>query len=247
MRDKRRIIPALAGNTVTRMMRPKRSRDHPRSRGEYLGVKFPFADAFGSSPLSRGIHGHEGAAHRPRRIIPALAGNTDDDFGAPSGGRDHPRSRGEYRAASAVRIISGGSSPLSRGIQRLPDIPHHRYGIIPALAGNTVLTGTRRSRARDHPRSRGEYLAKLSAVQTDLGSSPLSRGILYRLYRNEARGGIIPALAGNTARSPTPRRPPRDHPRSRGEYWVLAGWVGFQEGSSPLSRGIHPRTLPGSQ
>ena len=53
--------------------------------------------------------------------------------------------------------ISTGSSPLSRGIP-LGILPAFTSdGIIPALAGNTLIERHIRFSFRDHPRSRGEY------------------------------------------------------------------------------------------
>ena len=49
------IIPALAGNTSPAAEPSSRSRDHPRSRGEYKGVYRVTGSLEGSSPLSRGI------------------------------------------------------------------------------------------------------------------------------------------------------------------------------------------------
>ena len=139
--------------------------------------------------------------------------------------------------------------------------PSHppRQGIIPALAGNTRAShpclhrGPDHPRSRgeytneinvgqcvlpDHPRSRGEYLLWLTTVPVHVGSSPLSRGILFRSEVFVEGPGIIPALAGNT-KSPTPTPPViRDHPRSRGEYAIPAAISSSYMGSSPLSRGI---------
>ena len=134
-----RIIPALAGNT-----RPRRRRfpgwwDHPRSRGEYVGIASSSAEHVGSSPLSRGIQIRVTRQISYRRIIPALAGNTPHRIWKQRKRRDHPRSRGEY-AGGLDNIRRGfGSSPLSRGIPRTdrPILGPHR--IIPALAGNTRL------------------------------------------------------------------------------------------------------------
>ena len=50
--------------------------DHPRSRGEYIGVAIALFGVPGSSPLSRGILGHNLRRLANHRIIPALAGNT---------------------------------------------------------------------------------------------------------------------------------------------------------------------------
>ena len=91
------IIPALAGNTLRRIIHQRERRDHPRSRGEYRLPKETPYRVGGSSPLSRGIHPSPTYRARIRRIIPALAGNTYQPPPAPQSGRDHPRSRGEYR------------------------------------------------------------------------------------------------------------------------------------------------------
>ena len=213
----------------------------------------------GSSPLSRGIPGVAAHPLHPRRIIPALAGNTCSRNRADMRRKDHPRSRGEYRTARQHKRRTSGSSPLSRGIRhRLPRIP---------------------ARPVDHPRSRGEYSRVRVRRRSSYGSSPLSRGIPGYKHKKPLIQGIIPALAGNThppaarnwahqGSSPLsrgiPRRPgrtvkcswiipalagnthpiivsdefPPDHPRSRGEY-LFSGAMGIgNAGSSPLSRGI---------
>ena len=71
------------------------------------------------------------------------------------------------------------------------------------------------------------------------GSSPLSRGILSCHPIKLGALGIIPALAGNTAGLGKGLYEVGDHPRSRGEYDALGAGAGSDDGSSPLSRGIH--------
>ena len=71
-----RIIPALAGNTAFHLQLDVWSRDHPRSRGEYRGIRAHGRGMAGSSPLSRGIPLRLQWRLRSRGIIPALAGNT---------------------------------------------------------------------------------------------------------------------------------------------------------------------------
>ena len=111
----------------------------------------------GSSPLSRGIQSV--VASRPGRlgIIPALAGNTALYILGGPARADHPRSRGEYAVSHLGRLVSGGSSPLSRGILGLRLLTTALTRIIPALAGNTRLSGLASWESPDHPRSRGEY------------------------------------------------------------------------------------------
>ena len=131
-----------------------------------------------------------------------------------------------------------GSSPLSRGIPGVvrEDIPGR--GIIPALAGNTTTAASMNSSERDHPRSRGEYASPRQPPPTRHGSSPLSRGIHWDRGHQGSRGGIIPALAGNTISCMTHFQSPSDHPRSRGEYEFVRRLRRDGLGSSPLSRGI---------
>ena len=237
-----RIIPALAGNTgVTNPSRRART-DHPRSRGEYSRNRIKFRQGAGSSPLSRGIqimHVRESLADR---IIPALAGNTAAHVTAGRHRWDHPRSRGEYWVQSVGMDSCRGSSPLSRGILRIPHRPSRLRRIIPALAGNTRPPINPGQSQRDHPRSRGEYAVGGTQPREPRGSSPLSRGIQAGESTRGLTGGIIPALAGNTRQPGEQVHRCGDHPRSRGEYRADRAEALLEQGSSPLSRGI-PRGL----
>ena len=71
-----RIIPARAGFTGPRVLRPWWPPDHPRSRGVYAGIGRDRAGYAGSSPLARGlpVDGEHGEVLL--RIIPARAGFT---------------------------------------------------------------------------------------------------------------------------------------------------------------------------
>ena len=213
-----RIIPALAGNTTSMPTPMMTSTDHPRSRGEYRGRRGRYSRAFGSSPLSRGIHRHSHVQGQPGRIIPALAGNTSLDPPAKNFGGDHPRSRGEYATNLDTFKIAHGSSPLSRGIPPGGPAVDDTRGIIPALAGNTPSQVKTYPSCPDHPRSRGEYGRTVLSFNGGSGSSPLSRGILSASAPTSFWRRIIPALAGNTRDDDQHDCHRRDHPRSRGEY-----------------------------
>ena len=172
-----RIIPALAGNTMSLPMPLPWVPDHPRSRGEYNLIVLSPQIAQGSSPLSRGILRERCCRVQLSRIIPALAGNTLSHSPTRMRTRDHPRSRGEYYHHGADGGQLFGSSPLSRGIPPTARWWATRPGIIPALAGNTLRQSPRRRIRRDHPRSRGEYNILRDPLIRNEGSSPLSRGI----------------------------------------------------------------------
>ena len=233
-----RIIPALAGNTCSPSVSTLARVDHPRSRGEYASVGTGGPAPHGSSPLSRGILAMGVLRFLPRRIIPALAGNTVPRSDRASVIADHPRSRGEYPRATSAAAPSAGSSPLSRGIRCRDRAFWRAFRIIPALAGNTTLQRARTWTPGDHPRSRGEYGVAALPVARSWGSSPLSRGIPDACVYPPLAARIIPALAGNTSATMPVPRSRTDHPRSRGEYTRSEETIMMQPGSSPLSRGI---------
>ena len=111
---------------------------------------------------------------------------------------------------------------------------------VPACAGFTSGTRSRRSRTWDHPRSRGVYHNNGKFRIAFRGSSPLARGLLALELGQGPGERIIPARAGFTPRRWTPPRPPRDHPRSRGVYNPHWEHGIVAEGSSPLARGLQP-------
>ena len=172
----------------------------------------------GSSPLARGTQNIESEAVARVRLIPARAGNTGSTVLAAGGLQAHPRSRGEHQSSPVNSNVSSGSSPLARGTpnDRKPSRAAHR--LIPARAGNTVGGHGVESFLSAHPRSRGEHVWWSWCVVLPFGSSPLARGTLRRRLEHPAVRRLIPARAGNTATSRTPRIPISAHPRSRGEH-----------------------------
>ena len=109
---------------------------------------------------------------------------------------------------------------------------------VPACAGFTSGTRSRRSRTWDHPRSRGVYDRDFKAAGDVLGSSPLARGLRYRQHVPAQGLRIIPARAGFTRGRPTRPSRGRDHPRSRGVYHMRFSFQRVVLGSSPLARGL---------
>ena len=198
-----RIIPARAGFTRDHRLRRPVGPDHPRSRGVYT---LPYGSVLrrqGSSPLARGLRQPAAAGTLRPGIIPARAGFTPAGERPRWRGRDHPRSRGVYRATGKPVMLYAGSSPLARGLR-------HRYEGASAPAP-------------DHPRSRGVYGKLPREALRSRGSSPLARGLPERQFFQHVVEGIIPARAGFTRHEPQNDRHTQDHPRSRGVYlWVRA-------------------------
>ena len=70
------IIPAYAGSTLDVQDRLTSWRDHPRIRGEHLGLAARRVEAGGSSPHTRGAPGCGLVQVAGEGIIPAYAGST---------------------------------------------------------------------------------------------------------------------------------------------------------------------------
>ena len=71
-----RIIPAYAGSTARSIPSTSRSWDHPRIRGEHVGLDIGDRLEGGSSPHTRGAHSYDPSMGIRTRIIPAYAGST---------------------------------------------------------------------------------------------------------------------------------------------------------------------------
>ena len=156
-RRRNRIIPARAGFTGmmgrsgTSPMDHPRSRgvytyaavrgqdhgDHPRSRGVYADPEEIRVTVYGSSPLARGLHDRVRFRGTRARIIPARAGFTRGNWGNRKVRADHPRSRGVYGGCSCPPTVTGGSSPLARGLRFSMWCQYWTRRIIPARAGFT--------------------------------------------------------------------------------------------------------------
>ena len=138
-----------------------------------------------------------------------------------------------------------GSSPLARGLLATHGGVIDVAGIIPARAGFTCMTMLGIMNVKDHPRSRGVYMATTVTVMMVAGSSPLARGLLTTTTRSRWPRGIIPARAGFTRGMQSTPSTMRDHPRSRGVYGGDVGIDGYRGGSSPLARGLRDAMAKG--
>ena len=136
--QKRRIIPACAGNTLSILCALSNRSNHPRLRGEYIYLLQLSKYGVGSSPLARGILNRCVCKSYISRIIPACAGNTKSDKYCQNLYWDHPRLCGEYAEGMALKDCLIGSSPLVRGILLFDILRSSTLRIIPACAGNTA-------------------------------------------------------------------------------------------------------------
>ena len=173
-----RLIPAHAGKTYSSAPTTRRSRAHPRSRGENARRWAHRSSQTGSSPLTRGKPDDVDGFHVGPGLIPAHAGKTVASGWNVAGGQAHPRSRGENAISMASVTSDCGSSPLTRGKPAREDGELSSSGLIPAHAGKTPPVRPTRAASRAHPRSRGENLLRSYPARTTAGSSPLTRGKL---------------------------------------------------------------------
>ena len=193
-------------------------RDHPRIRGEHTPEVCDGQECEGSSPHTRGALECRTEAIDNSRIIPAYAGSTRRSPARRIRLPDHPRIRGEHVGGFLCVGVHLGSSPHTRGAQKLGDAVGCARGIIPAYAGSTRTAAWRSRRAGDHPRIRGEHDPNRSFGEKMAGSSPHTRGAPATKSELKGIDRIIPAYAGSTAARRCFSLCSRDHPRIRGEH-----------------------------
>ena len=174
------------------------------------------------------------------RESPWRAGSTGRRAGAPLGGRDHPRGRGEHDTAVKVNAVGNGSPPRARGAQALQPDGHRRPRITPAGAGSTCVRRRSRARTRDHPRGRGEHKVGHGTRTQGLGSPPRARGAQLRRGPDQPQRGITPAGAGSTGRAARRSWASSDHPHGRGEHGDDQMDVGLAAGITPAGAGSTP-------
>ena len=151
--------------------------------------------------------------------------------------RDHPRVCGEHSVVPLALESSAGSSPRMRGTLGVGVRRNVGNGIIPAYAGNTIVTFAQWTTARDHPRVCGEHGLAATARWGRTGSSPRMRGTLRQSIFFVPPHGIIPAYAGNTRHSQPWQSNLWDHPRVCGEHYGVSPFTPCALGSSPRMRG----------
>ena len=231
------LIPARAGSTRRYVAVGPNDGAHPRSRGEHSHVRVFCLCHAGSSPLARGAQNVPDQHYVLIGLIPARAGSTPNLPAYRSLPRAHPRSRGEHTSVTVPSLMCMGSSPLARGAPITAPTLLAQIGLIPARAGSTTRLASPLSRARAHPRSRGEHTPSELNSMDAKGSSPLARGALLDFVHRIQRRGLIPARAGSTPARVSRRPRRRAHPRSRGEHMLENVSTDLLWGSSPLARG----------
>ena len=191
----------------------------------------------GSSPRVRGTPETAPQDRRPRRFIPACAGNTRRTVRQWFQPTVHPRVCGEHGAIGIEVCVPNGSSPRVRGTRHRRPLWGRCQRFIPACAGNTRAGPAGADLEPVHPRVCGEHGLRRGLSRPRGGSSPRVRGTQER-HPSRRRGfRFIPACAGNTPRESVPRNRSTVHPRVCGEHNLAVGEKDRKTGSSPRVRG----------
>ena len=236
-RDRRRIIPARAGQTGRRARRVEQGPDHPRACGANTAHEVKTCRKHGSSPRVRGKLILLALPPRPIRIIPARAGQTISLSGTLRRRADHPRACGANQRRAFFRRFQHGSSPRVRGKLRDCAWFSAEPRIIPARAGQTCRGVACICIEPDHPRACGANVSAMDLLRFALGSSPRVRGKRSWRRSTPIAPRIIPARAGQTSGHPAWSVPGTDHPRACGANASGPNGPVGAFGSSPRVRG----------
>ena len=231
------ITPAFAGKAPRLWWLRTGSWDHPRVRGEGHSSAMKTRPKVGSPPRSRGRHDRRELIDGVAGITPAFAGKAMRHWRTPRRWRDHPRVRGEGCMEIEIGKVYSGSPPRSRGRHAGDGLGGLRGGITPAFAGKAGAPSPDTPTDRDHPRVRGEGENVIIGGSFGGGSPPRSRGRLVSSPGQFSDRGITPAFAGKAGRQRGEDDGRRDHPRVRGEGYLVILDVFMVMGSPPRSRG----------
>ena len=108
-----------------------------------------------------------------------------------------------------------------------------------AYARNMINLIRKNGVIQAHPRLHGEYRIDRASDAVSAGSPPLTRGILVFYYFCVDRFRLTPAYAGNICNRRVSWLHLRTHPRIRGEYLPVSGFISGIRGSPPLTQGIY--------
>ena len=171
------------------------------------------------------------------RITPARAGKSPLPARGNSCLGDHPRACGEKVREQLRKLNAQGSPPRVRGKDTGAAAEAQRTGITPAHAGKSFGAFNHRLNIQDHPRTRGEKLRLQTPTPGVKGSPPHTRGKVVVLGHPFVVLGITPAHAGKSTYKAGHTGLSWDHPRTRGEKFILPEHELPRKGSPPHTRG----------
>ena len=135
---------------------------------------------------------------RPRRFIPAGAGNSRRRDPQSRRHAVYPRWRGELCFSAGLTRCDNGLSPLARGTLFLSQLNSADSRFIPAGAGNSNDPKFGLQNQSVYPRWRGELYCSAGVSPSPSGLSPLARGTRPLFSTSGKYRRFIPAGAGNS-------------------------------------------------
>ena len=145
--------------------------------------------------------------------------------------------RGEDHFGEDPDSVGCGSPPHARGRLAKAGVSTSDIRITPACAGKTTAPAFPTCATGDHPRMRGEDATRDVREELNPGSPPHARGRRQDGLVHDVLERITPACAGKTSSCRRRRHRPADHPRMRGEDWLVRWALAESSGSPPHARG----------
>ena len=139
--------------------------------------------------------------------------------------------------ADETDIASDGSSPHTRGSDRVSGPGHAAARFIPAHAGISTGPSCAPVAQAVHPRTRGDQTSYARPTPARSGSSPHTRGSVLEIGIVFVKGRFIPAHAGIRARALSIAAFLSVHSRTRGDQCTTLNVTDSGSGSSPHTRG----------
>ena len=189
-------IPACAGEPGSASARNHSRRVYPRVCG---GTKCPSAGLPRRPGLSPRVRGNPIGDQAPRvstGSIPACAGEPAVDQPRLDLHGVYPRVCGGTTRCRESRSRQWGLSPRVRGNRQCPQALQGACGSIPACAGEPARAWRLGREGRVYPRVCGGTFAPDVSAAFNGGLSPRVRGNRREVVEQHARGGSIPACAG---------------------------------------------------
>ena len=235
--DRRRSIPARAGETLPPLQYPGLLRVYPRTgggNGRRNGIR---TRPCGLSPHGRGKRNDGRGRRGYLRSIPARAGETLHKQLVDRLQEVYPRTGGGNFVLAGIVGAGIGLSPHGRGKRRLLASCWLVLRSIPARAGETIWRGSTVAYTTVYPRTGGGNGLRLNYRLRLDGLSPHGRGKPARATSRCGRGGSIPARAGETHSHPHSTRGKGVYPRTGGGNRHRQPGIPKLRGLSPHGRG----------
>ena len=206
-------------------------------RGDHACESLILVAEAGTPPRARGsLHAITGS-DTDGRNTPACAGITISASPCAQATWEHPRVRGDHRPARARAAVQRGTPPRARGSRCASPRPRRPARNTPACAGITRSVPRRPPGRWEHPRVRGDHLAKALGMTREEGTPPRARGSLFIELDSTTGSGNTPACAGITCCCSNRQSSTMEHPRVRGDHPLPADTPDEPNGTPPRARG----------